>query len=62
MIKTIFQRNEIEEPVFFTPSDTTERISNFPKICVSTFSEKMMRNFRPYRIRKRLQSYILQME
>ena len=45
MIKTIFQRNEIEEPVFFTPSDTTKRISNFPKICVSTFSEKIIQKF-----------------
>ena len=45
MIKTIFQRNEIEEPVLFTPSDTTKRISNFPKICVSTFSEKIIQKF-----------------
>lgn len=45
MIKTIFQRHEIEEPVLFTPSDTTKRISNFPKICVSTFSEKIIQKF-----------------
>lgn len=38
-MKTIFQRNEITEPALFDPCDTTKKIDNFPKICVSTFSE-----------------------
>lgn len=44
-MKTIFQRNKIAEPAFFTPTDTTKRIENFPKICVSTFSESIIQKF-----------------
>lgn len=44
-MKTVFQKNEIEEPALFTPCDTTEKIENFPEICVSTFSEKIIGKF-----------------
>ena len=44
-MKTIFQRNEITEPALFDPSDTTKRIDDFPKICVSTFSENIIQKF-----------------
>ncbi len=44
-MKTIFQRNKIAEPAFFTPTDTTKRIENFPEICVSTFSESIIQKF-----------------
>ncbi len=42
---TIFQRTEISEPALFSPSDTTKRIENFPKICVSTFSDNIIQKF-----------------
>lgn len=42
---TIFQRTKISEPALFGPSDTTQRIENFPEICVSTFSENIIRKF-----------------
>lgn len=42
---TIFQRTEIAEPALFGPSDTTKRVKNFPEICVSTFSEPIIRKF-----------------
>ena len=44
-MKTVFQKSEIEEPALFTPCDTTEKIENFPEICVSTFSEKIIGKF-----------------
>lgn len=42
---TIFQRTEISEPTLFNPSDTTKRIKNFPEICISTFSDKIIQKF-----------------
>lgn len=42
---TIFQRTAISEPALFNPSDTTKKIENFPKICVSTFSENIIQKF-----------------
>ncbi len=42
---TIFQRAEIAEPALFSPSDTTQKIENFPEICVSTFSETIIQKF-----------------
>ena len=44
-MKTIFQRDKITEPALFTPVDTTKKIENFPEICVSTFSEKIIQKF-----------------
>lgn len=44
-MNTIFQRAEISEPALFSPSDTTKKIDNFPEICVSTFSEKIIQKF-----------------
>ena len=44
-MKTIFQKTGLSEPALFSPSDTTKRIKNFPKICVSTFSENIIRKF-----------------
>lgn len=44
-MKTIFQRNEITEPALFNPFDTTKKIKDFPKICVSTFSENIIQKF-----------------
>ena len=44
-MNTIFQRTNISEPALFSPSDTTKKIGNFPEICVSTFSEKIIQKF-----------------
>lgn len=44
-IITTFQRSEISEPALFSPADTTKKIDNFPKICVSTFSENIIQTF-----------------
>ena len=44
-MKTIFQRTEISEPALFSPSDTTKKVADFPKICVSTFSEAIIQKF-----------------
>ena len=44
-LHTIFQRTEISEPTLFSPSDTTKRIADFPEICVSTFSDNIIRKF-----------------
>lgn len=45
MTATVFQKSEITEPALFTPFDTTKEIADFPAICVSTFSEKIIQKF-----------------
>ena len=42
---SVFQKNEISEPALFNPSDTTNKVDNFPEICVSTFSENIIKKF-----------------
>lgn len=44
-MNTIFQQTNISEPALFSPSDTTNKIDNFPEICVSTFSENTIQKF-----------------
>ena len=44
-MKTVFQRTELTEPAFFTPSDTTKPLDGFPEICVSTFSQGLIEKF-----------------
>ena len=44
-MQTIFQRTEITEPAMFSPSDTTQKIADFPEICASTFSGKFFEKF-----------------
>ncbi len=44
-LHTIFQRTEISEPALFSPSDTTNKIENFPEICISTFSDNIIQKF-----------------
>lgn len=44
-MNTIFQQTNISEPALFSPSDTTNKIDNFPEICVSTFSENIIQKF-----------------
>lgn len=44
-MSTVFQKNKITEPALFSPCDTTEKITDFPKICVSTFSENIIQKF-----------------
>ncbi len=44
-MQTIFQRAKISEPALFSPADTTKRIDDFPKICVSTFSDNIIQKF-----------------
>lgn len=44
-VKTIFQRSDISAPALINPADTTEKIKDFPKICVSTFSDNIIRKF-----------------
>lgn len=44
-MNTIFQRTNISEPALFSPADTTNKIDNFPEICVSTFSESIIQKF-----------------
>ena len=39
---SVFQKNEI---ALFNPSDTTKKVGNFPEICVSTFSENIIKKF-----------------
>lgn len=44
-MKTVFQKESLSEPALFSPSDTTKRITDFPKICVSTFSAGIIQKF-----------------
>ena len=44
-LNTVFQRLEISEPALFSPYDTTKKANNFPEICVSTFSENIIKKF-----------------
>lgn len=44
-IVTVFQKEEIKELALFNPSDTTNKVENFPEICVSTFSENIIQKF-----------------
>lgn len=44
-VETIFQRSDISAPALINPSDTTEKIKGFPKICVSTFSDNIIRKY-----------------
>lgn len=44
-MNTIFQQTNISEPALFSPSDTTNKIDNFPEICVSTFSANIIQKF-----------------
>ena len=44
-VETIFQRLDISAPALINPSDTTEKIKGFPKICVSTFSDNIIRKY-----------------
>lgn len=44
-MNTVFYRNEIPRQAFINPSDTVARIPGFPKICVSTYSEKIIKHF-----------------
>mgnify|MGYP000677106326 CR=1 FL=1 len=44
-MNTVFQRTNISEPALFGPSDTTNKIDDFPEICVSTFSESIIQKF-----------------
>lgn len=61
-MKTIFQRDKITEPALFTPVDTTKKIENFPEICVSTFSEKIIQKFSSLKDVEKLQSFTQQTE
>lgn len=42
---TIFQKFYDNKNAFLNPSDTTERISGFPEVCITTFSENMIKDF-----------------
>lgn len=42
---TIFQRTKLSEPALFAPADTTKKLDHFPEICVSTFSENIIKTF-----------------
>ena len=44
-VETIFQRADISAPALINPADTTEKRKDFPKICVSTFSDNIIRKF-----------------
>ena len=44
-VETIFQRADLSAPALINPADTTEKIKDFPKICVSTFSDNIIRKF-----------------
>ena len=42
---TVFQKKQISEPALFSPYDTTKKVEHFPAICVSTFSETIIKKF-----------------
>ena len=44
-VETVFQSADISAPALINPTDTTEKIKDFPKICVSTFSDNIIRKF-----------------
>lgn len=44
-VETIFQRADLSAPALINPTDTTEKIKDFPQICVSTFSDNIIRKF-----------------
>lgn len=44
-METVFTKSRVHEPAFFSPSDTTDAIPDFPKLCVSTFSNQIIQEF-----------------
>lgn len=42
---TIFQQFYEDRNAFLNPCDITEEISDFPEVCITTFSESIIRNF-----------------
>ena len=44
-MKTVFYRNELLDRAFINPSDAVDPIPGFPKICVSTYSRKIIEKF-----------------
>lgn len=42
---TVFQKFSEEGRALINPEDTTERIPDFPELCVTTFSENIIRKF-----------------
>ena len=44
-MSTVFNRTRVSEPALFTPCDTTEKVKDFPAVCVSTFSENIIQKF-----------------
>lgn len=42
---TIFQKFSFNKNAFLNPSDITEKISGFPEVCITTFSENMIKDF-----------------
>ena len=42
---TVFNRFCTEKDAFINPWDTTQKIPGFPKICITTFSEGMIRDY-----------------
>lgn len=44
-MNTVFQKTRVSEPALFQPADTTKPVEHFPSICVSTFSENIIRAF-----------------
>lgn len=44
-MNTVFRKFPKEQRAFINPADTTERRPDFPKVCVSTFSENIINKF-----------------
>lgn len=42
---TIFQHFREEEDAFLNPGDFTEKITGFPEVCITTFSESIIKDF-----------------
>ena len=42
---TIFHHFYENEHAFLNPGDTTEKIPDFPKVCITTFSESIIKDF-----------------